>query len=196
MKCAIAQQFHFFWKKKKIFFVQKKIVKDCSEEYRWRDNRNITQCVHNNRHNHNQHKRRRISFSFRQTSFSPCEEQMPPENKQIIPILIVLALWRRWFLTSPLPRRTFFRFAERPFWRENLLTKYFPFLLSLFSFSHNPISTTHFLSASHAHHQCDSFIWFWKAGDAFLQHERNHPITQCEMKERHQKRWDRSKGSE
>ena len=119
----------FFLKKEKDFFVQKKIVKGCSEEYWWRNNRNITWCVHDNRHNHNQHERRRISFPFRQTSFSPCEEQMTPENKQIIPILIVLALWRRWFITSFIPRKTFFRFAESPFWRENLLAKHFPFFL-------------------------------------------------------------------
>ena len=42
----------FFLKKRKRFFVQKKIVKDCSEEYRWRNSRDITRCVHNNRHSH------------------------------------------------------------------------------------------------------------------------------------------------
>ena len=132
----------FFLKKEKDFFVQKKIVKDCSEEYRWRNNRNITRCVHNNRHNHNQHERRRISFPIRQTSFSPCEEKMTPENKQIIPILIVHPMWRRWFLTSPLPRKTFFRFAESPFWRENLLTKHFSFLLSLLFFTQSHFYNT------------------------------------------------------
>ena len=73
-------------------------------------------------------------------------------------------------------------FGEKIFWQNIFLFSF------LFSFSHNHISTTHFLSPPHAHHQDDSFIWFWKAGDAFLQHERNHPITQCGMKERHQKR--------
>ena len=136
----------FFSEKRKRFFVQKKIVKDCSEEYRMGNNRNITRCVHNTRYNHNQHERRRISFPFRQTSFSPCEERMPPENKQIIPILTVHAMRRRWFITSPLPRRTFFRFAERPFWRENLLTKHFPFLLSLLFFTQSHFYNTLSLS--------------------------------------------------
>ena len=130
--------FSFFLKKRKRFFVQKKIVKGCSEEYRWRNNRNINWRVHNNRHKHNQHERRRISFPFRQISFSPCEEQMTPENKQIIPISIILALWRRWFITSSIPRKTFFRFAESPFWRENPLAKHFlfSFLFSFFTQSH------------------------------------------------------------
>ena len=136
----------FFLKKEKDFFVQKKIVKDCSEEYRWRNNRNITRCVHNNRHNYNQHERRRISFPFRQTSFSPCGEQMPPESKQIIPILLVLAMWRRWFIISPVPRKTFFRFAESPFWRENLLTKHFSFLFSLLFFTQSHFYNTLSLS--------------------------------------------------
>ena len=132
----------FFLKKEKDFFVQKKIVKGCSEEYRWRDNRNITRCVQNNRHDHNQHERRRISFPFRQTSFSPCEEQIPPENEQIILILLVPDMQRRWFNTSSVPRKAFFRFAESPFWRENLLAKHFPFLLSLLFFTQSHFYNT------------------------------------------------------
>ena len=138
----------FFLKKEKDFFVQKKIVKDCSEEHRWRDNGNITRYVHNNRYNHSQHERRRISFPFRQTSFSPCEEQMTPENKQIIPILTVHPMWRRWFLTSSFPWKTFFRFGERPFWRENLLTKDFSFSL-LSSLFHTITFLQHTFSLHH-----------------------------------------------